>query len=64
MISNDDIGAMKIHAIFQSGKRLKDFVDMYFLLDGKHSSNTSKPMKINIRETFSGYPFAFLLRQY
>lgn len=33
MISNDDIGAMKIHAIFQSGKRLKDFVDMYFLLD-------------------------------
>lgn len=35
MISNDDIGAMKIHAIFQSGKRLKDFVDMYFLLDGK-----------------------------
>lgn len=35
MISNDDIGAMKIHAVFQSGKRLKDFVDMYFLLNEK-----------------------------
>ncbi|WP_445432425.1 nucleotidyl transferase AbiEii/AbiGii toxin family protein [Chryseobacterium indoltheticum] len=33
MISNDDIGAMKLHAIFQSGARLKDFVDMYFLLE-------------------------------
>lgn len=35
MISNDDIGAMKLHAIFQSGERLKDFVDMYFLLEEK-----------------------------
>jgi len=35
MISNDDIGAMKLHAIFQSGKRMKDFVDMYFLLNDK-----------------------------
>ncbi|MDR6457412.1 hypothetical protein J2786_000505 [Chryseobacterium vietnamense] len=35
MISNNDIGAMKLHAIFQSGKRMKDFVDMYFLLDDK-----------------------------
>ncbi len=33
MISNEDIGAMKLHAIFQSGERLKDFVDMYFLLE-------------------------------
>lgn len=33
LISNEDIGAMKLHAIFQSGQRLKDFVDMYFLLD-------------------------------
>ncbi|WP_257621438.1 nucleotidyl transferase AbiEii/AbiGii toxin family protein [Chryseobacterium sp. NKUCC03_KSP] len=33
MISNNDIGAMKLHAIFQSGARLKDFVDMYFLLE-------------------------------
>lgn len=33
MISNDDIGAMKLHAIFQSEERLKDFVDMYFLLE-------------------------------
>ncbi|GEN71180.1 hypothetical protein CLA01_12520 [Chryseobacterium lathyri] len=35
MISNEDIGAMKLHAIFQSGQRLKDFVDMYFLLNDK-----------------------------
>jgi hypothetical protein len=35
MVTNKDIGAMKLHAIFQSGKRLKDFVDMYFLLDDK-----------------------------
>lgn len=33
MISNDDIGAMQLHAIFQSGAWLKDFVDMYFLLE-------------------------------
>lgn len=33
MISNEDIGAMKLHAIHQSGKRYKDFVDMYFLLE-------------------------------
>ena len=35
MISNEDIGAMKIHAIHQSGQRLKDFVDMYYLLEDK-----------------------------
>lgn len=33
MISNEDIGAMKLHAIHQSGKRYKDFIDMYFLLE-------------------------------
>lgn len=33
MISNEDIGAMKLHAIHQSGTRYKDFVDMYFLLE-------------------------------
>ncbi|MEO4007303.1 nucleotidyl transferase AbiEii/AbiGii toxin family protein [Flavobacterium sp. CAU 1735] len=33
MVSNEDIGAMKLHAIVQSGSRIKDFVDMYFLLD-------------------------------
>jgi hypothetical protein len=31
----DEIGAMKLHAVFQSGKRLKDFVDMYFLLEAR-----------------------------
>lgn len=35
LVSLLDIGAMKLHAIFQSGTRIKDFVDMYFLLD-KH----------------------------
>ena len=28
-----DIAAMKCHAIVQSGKRLKDFIDIYFLLE-------------------------------
>ncbi|THF53141.1 nucleotidyl transferase AbiEii/AbiGii toxin family protein [Flavobacterium supellecticarium] len=33
MVSNEDIGAMKLHAIVQSGSRIKDFIDMYFLLE-------------------------------
>ncbi|WP_206106098.1 nucleotidyl transferase AbiEii/AbiGii toxin family protein [Olivibacter sp. XZL3] len=33
MASNEDIGAMKLHAIVQSGSRLKDFIDMFFLLE-------------------------------
>lgn len=32
MVSLEDIGAMKLHAIVQSGSRLKDFIDIYFLL--------------------------------
>ncbi|HLF45552.1 MAG TPA: nucleotidyl transferase AbiEii/AbiGii toxin family protein [Chitinophagaceae bacterium] len=31
-LSLEDIAAMKLHAIIQSGKRLKDFIDIYFLL--------------------------------
>jgi Nucleotidyl transferase AbiEii toxin, Type IV TA system len=31
-LSKEDIAAMKLHAIIQSGKRLKDFIDIYFLL--------------------------------
>ena len=31
-LSKEDISAMKFHAIIQSGKRLKDFIDVYFLL--------------------------------
>lgn len=31
-LSKEDISAMKLHAIIQSGKRLKDFIDIYFLL--------------------------------
>ena len=33
MLSKEDINAMKLHAIVQSGKRLKDFIDIYFLLE-------------------------------
>jgi len=33
MLSKEDIAAMKIHAIAQTGKRLKDFIDIYFLLE-------------------------------
>ncbi len=29
----EDIAAMKFHAIIQSGKRFKDFIDIYFLLE-------------------------------
>ena len=38
MVSLLDIGAMKLNAIYNSGKRLKDFVDMYSLLE-KYSLN-------------------------
>ncbi len=31
-LSKEDIAAMKLHALIQSGKRLKDFIDIYFLL--------------------------------
>jgi hypothetical protein len=33
MASLQDIGAMKLNAILQSGSRYKDFVDIYFLLE-------------------------------
>jgi len=32
-LSKEDIAAMKINAIVNSGKRLKDFIDIYFLLE-------------------------------
>jgi hypothetical protein len=32
-LSKEDIAAMKLHTIIQSGKRLKDFIDIYFLLE-------------------------------
>lgn len=32
-LSKEDIAAMKINAIHRSGQRLKDFVDIYFLLE-------------------------------
>ncbi len=33
MMSLEDICAMKLHAITNSGQRLKDFIDIYFLLE-------------------------------
>lgn len=33
MLSKEDICAMKVHAIAQSGKRIKDFIDIYYLLE-------------------------------
>jgi hypothetical protein len=33
ILSLQDIGAMKLHAIVNNGTRLKDFVDFYFLLE-------------------------------
>ena len=32
LLGLEDIAAMKLHAIVQSGKRLKDFIDIYFIL--------------------------------
>ena len=32
-LSKEDIAAMKLNAIIQSGKRLKDFIDVYYLLE-------------------------------
>lgn len=32
-LSKEDIAAMKLNAISNSGKRLKDFIDVYFLLE-------------------------------
>ncbi|WP_118972407.1 nucleotidyl transferase AbiEii/AbiGii toxin family protein [Taibaiella koreensis] len=32
-LSLEDIAAMKLHAITNSGKRVKDFIDVYFLLE-------------------------------
>lgn len=32
-LSKEDIAAMKLNAIANSGKRLKDFIDIYFLLE-------------------------------
>lgn len=33
LASKEDIGAMKLNAIAHSGQRLKDFIDIYFLLE-------------------------------
>lgn len=52
LVSLEDIGAMKLHAIFQNGTRIKDFIDMYFLLE-------HHPLKIYLesyRNKYGGNP--------
>jgi hypothetical protein len=52
LASIEDIGAMKLHAIFQNGTRIKDFIDMYFLLE-------HHPLKIYLesyRNKYGGNP--------
>lgn len=48
LASLEDIGAMKLHAIFQNGTRIKDFIDMYFLLE-------HHPLKIYLESYRSKY---------
>lgn len=52
LASLEDIGAMKLHAIFQNGTRIKDFIDIYFLLE-------HHPLKIYLesyRNKYCGNP--------
>jgi hypothetical protein len=42
MASLDDIAAMKLHAIFTSGQRSKDFADMYYLLEHRSLNDVSR----------------------
>ncbi|MFH6958872.1 nucleotidyl transferase AbiEii/AbiGii toxin family protein [Flavobacterium aquidurense] len=52
LASLEDIGAMKLHAIFQNGTRIKDFIDMYFLLE-------HHPLKVYLesyRNKYGGNP--------
>ena len=39
MLSKEDIAAMKLNAIINSGQRLKDFIDIYYLLEHFHLEN-------------------------
>ncbi len=42
LASLDDIAAMKMHAIVNSGARLRDFADMYFLLEHRNLDQVLK----------------------
>ncbi len=50
-LSKEDIAAMKFHAIIQSGKRLKDFIDVYFLL--QHLSMKQMVDFFSLKYTYS-----------
>jgi hypothetical protein len=50
-LSKEDIAAMKFHAIIQSGKRLKDFIDIYFLLE--HFSMKQMVEFFSVKYTYS-----------
>lgn len=51
MLSMEDIAAMKLSAISQSGKRQKDFIDVYFLLQHFSFSNLIEFFKIKYPNT-------------
>jgi Nucleotidyl transferase AbiEii toxin, Type IV TA system len=42
LASLDDIAAMKVHAIVNSGARLRDFADMYFILEHRNLDQVLK----------------------
>jgi hypothetical protein len=50
-LSKEDIAGMKLHAIIQSGKRLKDFIDIYFLLE--HFSMNQMVMFFSQKYTYT-----------
>ena len=48
-LSKEDIAAMKLNAIINSGQRLKDFIDIYFLLEYFSIEDMLGFLKRNIR---------------
>jgi hypothetical protein len=51
MLSLEDFGAMKLHAIVQNGVRLKDFVDMNYLLEHKPLGELLKVYELRYPES-------------
>lgn len=62
MLSLADIGAMKMNAILYNGTRLKDFVDMYFLLEQTSLENlaigfTKKYPDVNVQMAYNALAY-------
>ncbi len=51
MLSLNDIAAMKLHAVVNNGTRLKDFADIYFLLERLAMSDILRDYEIKYAET-------------